>query len=201
LDALAVFALFEEHAMRVNYPAASASKPGGFLLLSHRHPEVEGAEFVVFTDPSRRYLDCTEGVCRLLGYERSEMLAHNIENVSFDDREVPKQFAEYLQRGRMEGEYVLRHKDGSPIPIRYRAFVFADGCIAAVWEPIKDWRELYLSALIEIDPAKLKHNAEMALLAVQRRMQELKGLPATPHSEQHSLRDAASALQSLMKNS
>jgi PAS domain-containing protein len=170
-------------------------------LLSHRHPEVEGAEFVVFTDPSRRYLDCTDGVCRLLGYDRSEMLARSIENVSFHDGEVSKLFAEYLRRGKMEGEYVLRHKDGKPIPIRYRAFVFADGCTAAVWEPIKDWRELYLSALVEIDPAKLKRKAEMAFLAVQQRMQELKGVPASPRSEQHSLRDAALALQSLMKSS
>jgi PAS domain-containing protein len=160
---------------------------------------VEGAEFVVFADSSRKYLDCTESVCRLLGYERSEMLALSIENVSFDDREISKQFAEYLRRGKMDGEYVLRHKEGNPIPIRFRAFVFADGCIAAVWEPIKDWRELYLSALVEIDPIKLKHKAEIALLAVQQRAQQLKSVPLAPHSEQQSLRDATSALQSLMK--
>src|SRR6202163_3106752 len=181
--------------MRVNY------RSGVFHLLSHRHPEVEGAEFVVFTDPSRRYLDCTGGVCRLLGYERSEMLLLSIENVSFHDGEVSKLFEEYLRRGKMDGEFVLRHKDGNPIPIRYRAFVLADGCAAAVWEPIKDWRQLYLSALVEIDPAKLKHKAEIALLAVQQRTQELKSVPATPHSEQQSLRDASSALQSLLKNS
>ena len=168
-------------------------------MLRHRHPEVDGAEFVVFTDPSRRYVDCTEGVCCLLGYQRSEMLACTIENVSFDEGEVSKLFAEYLRRGKLDGEFVLRHKDGNPVPIRYRAFVFADGCNAAVWEPVEDWQELYLSALVEIDPAKLKHKAEIALLAVQQRTQELKGVPATPHSEQHSLRDAASALQSLLR--
>ena len=43
-------------------------------MLSHRHPEVDGAEFVVFTDPSRRYVDCTDGVCRLLGYQWSRGL-------------------------------------------------------------------------------------------------------------------------------
>jgi hypothetical protein len=186
--------------MRVNYPTAATSKFGGFPLLNHRHPEVDGAEFVVFADPSRKYVDCTEGVCHLLGYQRSEMLARSIEDVSFDDREVPKQFAEYLRRGKLEGEYVLRHKEGNPIPIRYRAFVFADGCIAAAWEPIKDWRELYLSALIEIDSANLKHKAEIALLAVHQRTRELKSVPATPNSEQQSLRDAASALQSLLKS-
>jgi PAS domain-containing protein len=181
--------------------AASAPKSGVLFLLSHHHPEVDGAEYVVFADPSRRYVDCTDGVCRLLGYQRAEMLARTIENVSFDDGEVSKLFAEYLRRGKMDGEFVLRHKSGNPIPIRYRAFVFNDGCAAAVWEPIKDWRELYLSALVEIDPAKLKHKAEIALLAVHQRTKELKSVPATPHSEQQSLRDAASALQSLMKGS
>ena len=187
--------------MRVNYHTASASKSGGVVLLSHTHPEVEGAEFVVFTDPSRKYVDCTDSVCRLLGYQRSEMLARTIENVSFHDAEVSKLFAEYLRRGKMDGEFVLRHKNGNPIPIRYRAFVFADGCTAAVWEPIKDWRELYLSALVEIDPAKLKHKAEVALLAVHQRTQELNSVPATPHSEQQSLRDATSALRALLKSS
>src|ERR1700676_4081365 len=172
--------------------AASAPKPGGFLLLSLGNPEVAGAGFVVFTDASRRYLDCTDGVCRLLGYERSEMLARSIENVSFHDGEFSKLFAEYLRRGKMDGEFVLRHKDGNPIPIRYRAFVLADGCAAAVWDPINDGRELYLSALVEIDPAKLKHKAVIALLSVQQRTRELKSVPPTPHSEQHSCGHAPS---------
>ena len=82
-------------------------------MLSHSHPEVEGAEFVVFTDLARRYLDCTDGVCRLLGYERSEMLAHNIENVSFHDREVSKLFAEYLRRGKMAVNTFCATKTGT----------------------------------------------------------------------------------------
>ena len=170
-------------------------------MLSHGHAEVEGAEFAVFINASRKYVDCTDGVCRLLGYQRSEMLANTIEDVSFHEAEVSKLFAEYLRRGGLDGEFVLRHKNGKPIPIRYRAFVFADGCTAAVWEPIKDWRELYLSALVEIDPAKLKHKAEMALHAVNQRTRELNSVPATPHSEQQSLRNATSALRALMKAS
>ena len=88
--------------------------------------------------------------------------------------EVSTLFAEYLQRGRMDGEFVLRHKSGAPVPIRYRAFVFSDGCTAAVWVPIKSWRELYLSALVEIDPAALKRKVEIALQAVERRALEMK---------------------------
>jgi PAS domain-containing protein len=187
--------------MRVNYSPEGSPTTGDVYLLSHRHPEVEGAEFAVFTDPSRRYVDCTDGVCRLLGYERSELLVRTIENVSFHDGEVSKLFAEYLQRGRMDGEYVLRHKSGAPIPIRYRAFVFTDGCAAAIWEPLKSWRELYLAALVEIDPVILKRKVEVAFRAVERRTQELKSSSAAPTSELQSLRDAASALKSLMRTS
>lgn len=169
-------------------------------MLSHHHPEVEGAEFAVFTDPSRRYVDCTDGVCRLLGYDRQELLARTIDEVSFHSGEVSKLFAEYLRRGEMDGEYVLRHKTGTPIPIRYRAFVFADGCTAAIWEPIKDWRELYLAALVEIDPTALKRRVELALQSVQQRTRELKNIPTAPSSELQSLRDATSALQSLLRS-
>lgn len=40
--------------------------------------------------------------------------------------------------------------------IHYQAFVFPDGCKAAIWEPTRDWREAYLAALLELDAAKLK---------------------------------------------
>jgi PAS domain-containing protein len=172
-------------------------------LLSHSHPELEGAEYVVFADAARRYVDCTDSVCRLLGYERSEILVRTIDDLSFVAAEVPKLFAEYLQRGRMKGEYVLKHKTGTPIPIRFRAFVFGDGCAAATWELISDWRELYLAALVEIDPVKLKSRVEMAMQAVQQRMREVKtgeiDLPNVRPEEQ-SLRDALSALHSLMRS-
>lgn len=185
--------------MRVNYSPETYQSCGDIYLLSHRHPEIQGAEFVVFTDSSRRYVDCTDGVCRLLGYDRSELLARTIDNVSFHENEVSKLFAEYLKRGRMDGEWVLRHKSGTPVPIRYRAFVFSDGCTAAVWDPVKNWRELYLAALVEIDPAALKSKVETALEAVERRAQELKGSAGSPAAEQQSLRDAASALKSLLR--
>jgi PAS domain-containing protein len=170
-------------------------------LLAHGHPELTGAKFVVFTDSARRYVDCTESVCELLGYSRAELLTRNIEDVSFDEGDAPKLFAEYLQRGQMEGEYVLRHKSGVPIPIRYRALVFPDGCTAAIWEPLKDWRELYLAALVEVDPVKLKSKSDVALLAVQQRIRELGGHSPKPDHEQQALRDATSALNSLLRSS
>ena len=70
----------------------------------------------------------------------------------------------------MEDEYVLRHKTGAPIPIRYRAF--PDGCNAAIWEPIKDWRGPYLAAPLDLDPGKLRQQIDIALVAVDQQMRE-----------------------------
>lgn len=185
--------------MHVNCSQEASRQSGDAFLLSHHHPEVEGQEFVVFTDSARHYVDCTNGVCRLLGYSRGEIMERTIDSVSFHDEQVSKLFAEYLERGQLDGEFVLKHKSGKPVPIRYRAFVFSDGCAAAVWEPIKDWRELYLAALVEVDTVQLKRKIDIALAAVQQRTEEVKNSGAGIHPEQQSLRDAASALQSLKR--
>ena len=105
-------------------------------LRSHIHPELR-SEYVIFADSSRHYLDCSDGVCQLLGYSRAEILNLSVEDISYRSQDVITLFDEYRQRGKLDGEYVLRHKNGQPIRITYRSFVFPDGCMAAVWQPIK----------------------------------------------------------------
>ena len=167
-------------------------------MLDHGHPELAGAEYVVFADSSRRYVDCTEGVCKLLGYTREELLRKRIDDVSYNLDEVPKLFAEYLEAGRLEGEYVLQRNDMVPVPIRYRAFVFSDGCNAAIWEPIKDWRESYLAALLEVDPVKLKQKLEVAQAAIESARDPRNTNPQTTR-ERQAISDAASVLNSLRR--
>jgi PAS domain S-box-containing protein len=170
-------------------------------VLNHNHPEVAGAEYVVFADSSRRYLDCSEGVCRLLGYTRAEILGKTVDDISYRHMEVPKLFEEYLRSGLQNGDFVLRSKGGEPISIRYHAFVFEDGCKAAIWEPIHDWRDQYLAALMEFDPKKLVQRIEAAEQAVQAEMRRLDNdLSGSPEDYQ-KLRDAISGLQSLRRNS
>jgi hypothetical protein len=45
--------------------------------------------------------------------------------------------------------------------------VFDDGCNAAIWEPIKDWRESYMAALLEPDPQRQREMIEDALVAIE----------------------------------
>jgi PAS domain-containing protein len=168
-------------------------------MLSHAHPELQHAQYVVFVDSSRRYVDCSEGVCGLLDYSRAEMLQKTIDDVSYNNTVVPALFAQYLETGRQEGEYVLKRKNGTPVLIRYQAFLLSDGCKAAVWEPMRDWREPYLAALLELDPGKLKRKIEIALAAIQEARQA-KNPAAQTSKAQQEIADALSALNSLRRN-
>jgi PAS domain S-box-containing protein len=105
-------------------------------IRSHCHPELEG-RYVAFVDEQRRYLDVTDGVCELLGYSRSELLNMRIEDVTAPTMrsETRQLFEQYLQDGLQRGSYILRHRNGSEIPISYIARAFPDGCLVACWDP------------------------------------------------------------------
>ena len=163
-------------------------------MIAHNHPEVRGAEFVVFANEQRRYTDFTEAVCGLLGYSRGELLNKSVEDVSFKMDNVSQVFAQFVKQGAMEDDYVLRHKDGSPIPIHFRAITCAAGCHAAVWTPIKDWREPYLAALIETNSKKLARKVEIAMTAIERAQ------GGAIAADQQALRDARSALSVLARS-
>jgi PAS domain-containing protein len=161
-------------------------------LLAHGHPELKDAKYVVFVDANRRYVDCSEGACQLLGYTSEEMLQKTIEDLSYDVNQVPKLFAQYVEAGTQEGEYVLQRKDRTPLPIRYQAFVFKDGCHAAVWEPVRGWKEPYLAALLESDQSKQRTKIEHALSAINEQSD-------SPAEEQRRMDDARSMLNALRK--
>jgi PAS domain S-box-containing protein len=103
----------------------------------HLHPEIDG-DFVVFVNANRRYIEVTDGVCRLLGYSREELLAKTIDDIAAPElrAQVSETFGKYVRQGEMEGNYSLLAKDGSPIPIRYQSKVYPDGCYVARWKPI-----------------------------------------------------------------
>ncbi len=104
----------------------------------HSHPELEGS-YVAFVSSDRRYVAVTDGVCRLLGYSREELLAKKIDDVTAPELQpaVPATFKEYVQQGHLQGEYTLLAKDGSRVAILYEALVFPDGCMTARWRPVK----------------------------------------------------------------
>ncbi len=103
----------------------------------HSHPELEG-DCLAWANAERRYIEVSDGYCRLLGYSREELLSKSIDDVSAEPISVPDIFQNYVQKGRLEGTHVLQHRDGRRVPIRFRAFVFPDGCMASRMEPLAE---------------------------------------------------------------
>jgi CheY-like chemotaxis protein len=165
-------------------------------LRSHSHPELK-SEYVIFADASRHCLDCSDAVCNLLGYSRAEMLEKTIDDIGYKPEEVPALFEDYQKRGLLDGEVTLKHRNGRPLLIRFHSWSFPDGCLAAIWEPVNDWQELYRAAMLEIDPIKLKRRVEVALLAVHRRMRDLEETPSKVNGESVALNDALNGLRVL----
>lgn len=167
-------------------------------IRSHSHPQLDG-KYVVFSNSSRHYLDCSDGVCELLGYTRMELTSMTIDQASYRPQRTSGLFEQYVQNGKLEGQYILRHKSGKPIFIQYRSEIFPDGCMAAVWQPVEDWKQLYQSAMLEFDRSKLRDRIETAQQAVEHRMRELgESTMATPEYQQ--LRDALSGLRVLARD-
>jgi hypothetical protein len=172
---------------------AGASVP----MLNHGHSELKNFSYIVFFDSSRRYVDCSEGVLGLLGYGRSDFLNKTIDDISYWLDDVPVLFKDFVRRGKQKGTYIVKHLNGSPIPIQYEAFVFPDGCKAAVIWPIKEWRAAYLDVVSEKDPVRLGHRVDVALAAIYERLYARNTEPSVSDGERAAINEAIASLGSL----
>jgi len=135
-------------------------------VLDHSHPELKNAKYVVFVNSKRQYVDCSVAVAELLGYSREEMLRKTVDDLSCWRDELPGLFQTYMRKRRLDGEHVVSQRSGAPLPIRYRSFVFADGCKGSLLEEISDWRRPYRAAFSRRDPAKRGMRIDVALAAI-----------------------------------
>jgi PAS domain len=166
-------------------------------MLRHSHPELKNARNVVFVDSSRQYVDCSDSAAHLLGYSPAEFLRRSIDDLSYWLDELPGRFEAYIRRGKQDGEYLLRQRNGGPLPIRYRSYIFADGCMAGEWEPITDWRVPYLAAISESEPGELRNRVDVALAAIYQRIYANKAIHPKADDEGTGICKALSVLSSL----
>lgn len=165
-------------------------------LRNHSHAELK-ADYFVFVDSAQRFLDCSDSVCELLGYGRAELIDKSLTEISYKGEESRALWEDPGKKEKSQGDYIVRHKNGRPVLVRYQSWLFADGCMAAVWDPVKDWKELYRMAMIEFEPAKLKNRMELALLEIHRRIRELELAPSKNSGERIALDDALNGLRVL----
>ena len=80
----------------------------------------QGPYAIFVADETGRYVAVNSAACDLLGYSRSELLNLTAHELAPDEA-VADRFAEIAQDRQLSGTTVLRHKNGSEVPIEWRA--------------------------------------------------------------------------------
>jgi PAS domain S-box-containing protein len=75
---------------------------------------------VLVADEEMRYLAANAFVCRLLGYEREELLKLRVTDVSRTPT-APEEYSEMVREGIRCGTIPLTRRDGSTVDVNYRA--------------------------------------------------------------------------------
>ena len=82
---------------------------------------IDGGPVGVFVaDHDRKYIAVNDYACRLLGYTRQQLLSLSVTDVAVNE-EADADYEEMMRRGRETGRALLRAKDGSDVPVWFRA--------------------------------------------------------------------------------
>jgi PAS domain S-box-containing protein len=86
-------------------------------------------EGIMMVDDEGRYVDVNDACCRMLGYAREEILGRTFEAFVMPSElaRLRRARAELLAGGQSVQEWMLRRKDGSPLPAEVRARLLPDG--------------------------------------------------------------------------
>ncbi len=80
-------------------------------------------EAILIADGSSRYIDANPAACALTGYSREELTRLNVKDLTpsaLQDSGV-RMWRDFLERGRMEGEFRVRRKDGTFVEVEFRS--------------------------------------------------------------------------------
>ena len=80
----------------------------------------EGPVAVFVADEDRRYLAVNRYACMLLGYTREELLGLTVTDVAVNTG-AAEDYDQMMREGGHAGLAILRRKDGSELPMNFRA--------------------------------------------------------------------------------
>src|SRR5882724_11104929 len=83
--------------------------------------------YTTLVDGDRRYIEVSDSFCQLVGYGREELIGKRYEDLTVPGtNDIPTVFRLFVRNGYMHGLWMLRHRDGTPILVRYESWVRPD---------------------------------------------------------------------------
>jgi len=85
-------------------------------------------EYTALVDRNRKYVQVSDSFCKLLGYHRDELIGKKCDDLTAPrTNNIQTVFDLFMQSGYMHGIWILVHRQGTRILVRYEAWIRADG--------------------------------------------------------------------------
>ena len=84
-------------------------------------------DYTTVVDMDRRYIEVSDSFCHLVGYRREELIGKTYDEISAPStNNIPIVFSLFVKNGYMHGLWMPLHRRGTPILVRYEAWVPPD---------------------------------------------------------------------------
>ena len=92
-------------------------------------------EFVTVVNPNRRFVEVSPTFCKLLGYTQDELLGKAYDDITVPrTNDIPGVLEMFLKVGYMSGIWVLSHRRGTKLFVRYESVIRGDGLFESQME-------------------------------------------------------------------
>ena len=92
-----------------------------------RFPLQVAPDYTTVVDTDRRYIEVSDSFCQLVGYQRQELIGKTYDELSAaGTNDIPIVFELFAKNGYMHGLWMLVHRTGARILVRYESWVRPD---------------------------------------------------------------------------
>lgn len=99
--------------------------------------EWSGQEFVTVVDRGRRYVEVSDSFCKLVGYDRDELLQKKYDDVTASNTSNIETILSLFEKlGYMHGLWMLVSREGTRILVRYESWLRPDDLIEGHMEVV-----------------------------------------------------------------
>jgi PAS domain S-box-containing protein len=92
-------------------------------------------EYVTVVNSRRRYVEVSPAFCKLLGYSQEELLGKTYDEITVPrTNNIPLVLEMFLKVGYMSGIWVLAHRSGTKLFVRYESVIRKDGLFESQME-------------------------------------------------------------------
>jgi PAS domain S-box-containing protein len=110
-------------------PAQIYSAPG------RDHSARVQPEFVTVVNSRRKFVEVSPAFCKLLGYSENELIGKAYDDITVPrTNNIPLVLEMFLQVGHMSGIWVLSHRGGTKLFVRYESILRQDGLFESQME-------------------------------------------------------------------